>query len=197
MTITCVSRKPKELLGYSHKKYAGITKQIAHIIYYLYKDDKDITVITDGSQGIAQLMFWAVEYLKKAKPDLCIKNVLYLPYKDFGSKWSAKGPFSRSELIKMFGRADEIRFCNYCTSADITIDNYAAIMQKQESDIFDISDKVFVFTDDTNNFPPHNEYGNKINKIKKYYCDLVAIMYTVENGTMKLTKYKELDYQAS
>lgn len=81
------------------------------------------TFITGGAQGFDQLVFWAVNELKKRHPDKTIRNIVYVPFKGQESIWKGNDIFGPANYRKMLSLADDIQYCtdldNSCTKSQI------------------------------------------------------------------------------
>lgn len=100
--------RPKKLFGYDHDAYlplyAKLEQTIRNLINEGYTD-----FITGAAQGVDQLAFWAVEHIKRENPGKGIRNIVYLPFPEFGSQWPEDTTFGRKELRLLLSRADEVR----------------------------------------------------------------------------------------
>lgn len=105
-TICFTGHRPKKLCGYDKNSYAAFVNEMRGLCEKFYNEGYT-NFITGGAQGVDQLAFWAVNRLKAKHPD--IKNIVYLPFDDFGSQWLEKGLFSRTDLNLIKSIADEIK----------------------------------------------------------------------------------------
>ena len=92
MKICFTGHRPKELCGYNQYNYMTFVKQLQNIIETQIENGCD-TFITGGAQGFDQLAFWAVNNAKKKYNH--IKNIVYLPFPNYGERWKKTGLFSQ------------------------------------------------------------------------------------------------------
>ena len=107
MKICFTGHRPKELCGYNQNNYMTFVKQLQNIIETQIENGCD-TFITGGAQGFDQLAFWAVNNAKKKYNH--IKNIVYLPFPNYGERWKKTGLFSQHDLDLVKKYADEIQY---------------------------------------------------------------------------------------
>ena len=159
MAVAFTGHRPHKLCGYKTESYNKFVKQLEDIIGLCVKEGHNI-FITGGAQGFDQLAFWAVNRAKKTYPD--IKNVVYLPYKNFGSIWADKGLFSKEQLELIKKHADNVVYVKETELYDKqTIVN--ALMNRNEA-MLDNASTVIALTNE--NIDTTTEKGGTIAAIK-------------------------------
>lgn len=106
MRICFTGHRPIQLCGYDKKRYTDLIFQLYNILDHLYTEGYT-EFISGGAQGFDQLAFWAVNNLKHNPNCFDVKNLLYLPYYNYGNRWAEKGLFSQKDLSKIKGLADK------------------------------------------------------------------------------------------
>lgn len=98
--------QPEHLYDYkSYKDWQPLIKIIYNLCKTLYKDYGTRTFITGGKQGVDQIAFWAVQWLKSDHND--IYNIIYLPGLGQESRWIKYGAFGQRDYNKMLHIADD------------------------------------------------------------------------------------------
>lgn len=109
IAVCFTGRRPKDLFGYaSHKAYMPLRARLEKAIEQFIDTEGVDTFISGGAQGVDQLAFWAVENVKKRRPN--IRNVVYVPFKGQECRWKTAGAFGQDEYALMMNRADDIRY---------------------------------------------------------------------------------------
>lgn len=111
--IALFGPKPNELCGYKKEFYNTFVKQLKELLMPIVKSHKNVTFVTDGTQGFAQLAFWAVNTLKKQfenDPDITIQNCIHTAYPNISKYWVYDGLFGSHNFKKMNKVADQT-FC--------------------------------------------------------------------------------------
>lgn len=99
-------RRPKDLCWYVTEKYNGFVSWCADFLYQRFYVEKGVrTFITGGAQGIDQLMFWAVELMKRRYKLTDVKNVVFAVAGQH-LKWAKDGAFSQEQYRQMLRTAD-------------------------------------------------------------------------------------------
>lgn len=107
MKIGIVNHCPAMPDGMSHSQFQAAIDQLARNFQYLASKGYD-EVVSDGSQGFAQMAFWAVDKAKRAGARL--KNTLLVPFPEQDLRWLEDGCFGKKDYALMTARADEIRY---------------------------------------------------------------------------------------
>lgn len=100
------SRGQGVLLGYGDYKgwnnvRSAMTKQVEELA------EQGVTEFRSGlAQGVDMEAFYAVEEAKKKYPD--IKNIVCMPMKNQGNRWSEKGRFSKETMKDILAKADSV-----------------------------------------------------------------------------------------
>ena len=102
--------RARDLYGYDKKPYEPLMQYLKDLIAELHKDGYT-EFISDGSQGFGQLVFWAVENLKRI--GLPLRNIVYVPFKEHYTIWHYYGTFGQKEYGLMMKLADEVRTMCY------------------------------------------------------------------------------------
>ena len=113
INICFTGPRPNQLHGYKEPArplYSQIADFASKVILQCVERNPGSIFISGGAQGFDQLAFWAVEKAKKARPDLGIANILYIPFESQPSFWSPTGMFGQSEYRRMKRFADTVRF---------------------------------------------------------------------------------------
>lgn len=129
-SLCFTGHRPKDLFGYdesSRARYTELTNDILNVLRNYY-DKGYRTFISGGAQGVDQIAFWAVCYLKKEHED--VQNVLYIPCKKQDSIWRSKGMFSKQEYQLMLKKADKVHYVSesvYKGPWDLLVRNHAMV----------------------------------------------------------------------
>ena len=110
-TVCFTGRRPKDLLSYDnrYKKeyYQSLVDYLKETFRKLYEEEGYTRFISGGAQGFDQLVFWAVNALKR--DGLPLKNIVYVPFQGYESRWQDTGLFSKSDFNLMLSCADEVK----------------------------------------------------------------------------------------
>lgn len=142
--IVCcgTGRRPKDLFGYKKENYTAMVERMKAGVKWLV-DTKGVTkFITGGAQGWDQLLFWAVNAVKREPQYASIKNVLYLPMRDQDCKWASTGLFGRAEYNLMLKYADDINYVTYKDSQASYKEIVDAMMARNHAMV---NDSTYVF----------------------------------------------------
>lgn len=110
MTVCFSGHRASKLCGWDSSKYTELKTQLVELVENLANQDYD-TFITGGAQGIDQLVFWAVNEVKKTRPN--ITNWVISPFPGHESRWAKYGLFSQDEYQKMLKAADKVTMTMY------------------------------------------------------------------------------------
>lgn len=142
-------RRPKDLFGYEKENYLPMMEKMKAGVKWFYDHKNVRKFISGGAQGWDQLLFWAVNAVKREAAYSNIINAVYLPMHGQELKWAAEGLFSKKEYLLMVSMADEVK---YVTDIDNTA-NYKQIidaMMARNHAMVNDSDYVFgCYCDDT------------------------------------------------
>lgn len=142
-------RRPKDLFGYEKENYLPMMEKMKAGVKWFYDHKNVRKFISGGAQGWDQLLFWAVNAVKREAVYSNIVNAVYLPMHGQELKWAAEGLFSKKEYLLMVSMADEVK---YVTDIDNTA-NYKQIidaMMARNHAMVNDSDYVFgCYCDDT------------------------------------------------
>ena len=98
---------PRNMFGYEDsEQYETLRKKIELHIDCAYTSIQIRYVITDGTQGFSQLVFDAVEKVKKKTGPLY--NILILPCTEIQKNWHKEGIFGTDHFEWMLKRADRV-----------------------------------------------------------------------------------------
>lgn len=111
-TLCFTGHRPSGLFGYgldtsTQERYSALTKELVDILHDLHQEGFS-RFITGGAQGVDQLAFWAVDFIKDYYPDDKIENIIYAPCKGQESRWRHKGRFGQEEYNQMLSLATDI-----------------------------------------------------------------------------------------
>lgn len=108
-TMCFTGRRPKDLCGYETAKYKEFVDNLAKLIFDTFYVKLGIRrFITGGAQGFDQMVFWAVEKIKKTYGCNDIQNVVFIPFEHQEIRWAEKGLFSVSDYRMMIKHADMV-----------------------------------------------------------------------------------------
>lgn len=106
-TMNIISHCPAMPNGMTHAQFQGAVDDLVHKVIQWTIQGYD-TFVTDGSQGFAQVAFWAVD--KAKRQGFKIRNVLALPFHDQDLRWMEEGCFGKKDYALMLKRADEVTY---------------------------------------------------------------------------------------
>jgi uncharacterized phage-like protein YoqJ len=116
--ICCgTGRRPNDLFGYTKESYLPMMEKMKSGVRWLHDNKNVRKFITGGAQGWDQLLFWAVNAVRREPKYMDISNVVYIPFKGQELKWSSDGLFGKKEYYLMLKYADEVV---YVTDIDNT-----------------------------------------------------------------------------
>ena len=142
-------RRPKDLYGYEKNNYLPMVEKMKKAVIWFYETKDVRTFITGGAQGWDQLLFWAVNAVKRDTSYSDIKNIVYVPMKGQDFKWSADGLFGKKEYQLMLKYADEVKYITEINNTASYKEIVDAMMGRNHAMVND-SDYVFgCFPDDT------------------------------------------------
>ena len=118
-TICFTGHRPHKLYGYGCSAWSSnqrLLLRIADEMEALIAADggsfQGYDFISGGAQGADQLCFWAVQELKerlaRTRPDITVRNIVYIPFKGQELLWPANGNFGQREYHAMLDRADVV-----------------------------------------------------------------------------------------
>lgn len=142
--ITCcgTGRRPKNLFGYKKENYLPIIEKMKKGVRWLYDEKGVRKFITGGAQGWDQLLFWAVNAVKRDPKYSDIINSVYIPFKGQELKWSADGLFGKREYRLILKLADEVKYITNFDNTSSYKDIVDAMMSRNHAMVND-SDYVF------------------------------------------------------
>lgn len=188
MKICFTGHRPKELCGYNQYNYITFVKQLQNIIETQIENGCD-TFITGGAQGFDQLAFWAVNNAKKKYNH--IKNIVYLPFPNYGERWKKTGLFSQHDLDLVKKYADEIQYVvnQQTTSVGKSI---LALMQQNDQMIKN-ADLVIALTNF--DYKDESQAGGTlaaIREAKRIGKPVLQLKYSKYHNELKITEKIEL-----
>lgn len=142
--ITCcgTGRRPKYLFGYQKENYLPIIEKMKKGVRWLYDEKGVRKFITGGAQGWDQLLFWAVNAVKRDPKYSDIVNSVYIPFRGQELKWSANGLFGKREYYLILKLADEVKHITNFDNTSSYKDIVDAMMSRNHAMVND-SDYVF------------------------------------------------------
>ena len=109
-TVCFTGRRPKDLLSYDNRYnkeyYRSLVNYLKETFRKLYEEEGYTRFISGGAQGFDQLVFWAVNALKR--DGLPLENIVYVPFKGQERMWAKTGLFSQEDFNLMLSLADEV-----------------------------------------------------------------------------------------
>ncbi len=148
--ICCgTGRRPKDLYGYTKDNYKVMIEKMKKAVIWFYETKNVRKFITGGAQGWDQLLFWAVNAVKRDNNYTDIQNVVYFPFKGQELKWSTDGLFGQKEYQLMLKMADDVRY----VTENVVSTNYKqvvdAMMDRNHAMVNDSNYVFGCFPDDT------------------------------------------------
>lgn len=140
MTICFSGHRAAKLCGWDARMYETVRPQLLGVVTELY-DMGYRTFITGGAQGFDQLVFWAVEELKKTRPDA--RNWLFSPFPGHASRWAKTGLFSQADYARMVACAD--RHAITVNNKPDTKEGIGRALSKRNKDMLDASNALCAF----------------------------------------------------
>lgn len=182
MTICFSGHRASKLCGWDARKYETVRPQLLGVVTELY-DMGYKTFITGGAQGFDQLVFWAVEELKKTRPDA--QNWLFSPFPGHASRWARTGLFSQADYARMVERADR-HVLTVDTKPD-TKEGVGRALSKRNMDMLDASDALCAFMnpDELADSSAYSGTKSCVRSAKKAGKTLILWPYEItENGIL-------------
>ena len=125
-TICFTGHRPKALAGYNPKSYEYLR---GYLLHYLKGLDAD-HYISGGAQGFDQIAFWAVQELKKSRPNVI--NEVVIPFSTQSLRWAPTGLFSQQEWKEMLQAADQIKCLSNTYSKKLLIERNHVMVDKAD-----------------------------------------------------------------
>lgn len=176
-TVCFAGHRPKQLCGYDRDAYTDFVSKLADFCTDLY-DKGYTTFITGGAQGIDQLAFWAVNSLKEGK-HLSVLNKLYLPFPDFGNKWSRTGLFSQQQLNTIASLANDIKVI--ANTPETSTNAISALMKRNKAMIDDSDLLVAVYENDYRWVTDKGGTAQAIRYARSQNKDVIIITYNADD----------------
>ena len=149
--ITCcgTGRRPKNLFGYEKNNYLPIIEKMKKGVRWLYDEKGVRKFITGGAQGWDQLLFWAVNAVKREPNYSDVINSVYIPFKGQELKWSADGLFGKREYYLILKMADEIKYITNFDNTSSYKDIVDAMMSRNHAMVNDSNYVFGCYQDDS------------------------------------------------
>lgn len=110
-TLSILGPRPMHLYGFDDREYySALTNYLRDTIKDFYNNDNVANVISGGSQGAAQIAFWATE--KLVRLGYPINNIVYRPFEKQYDRWNTKGMFGVEEYNHMISCAEKVVDCS-------------------------------------------------------------------------------------
>lgn len=111
-TLCFTGHRPSGLFGYgldtsTQERYSALTKELVDILHDLHQKGFS-RFITGGAQGVDQLAFWAIDFIKDYYPEDGIENIIYVPCIEQWKRWNPMGRFGQNEYIQMLEAATDV-----------------------------------------------------------------------------------------
>ena len=133
-TLCFTGHRPSGLFGYgldvsTQEQYNALTKELVDILHKLHRKGFS-RFITGGAQGVDQLAFWAVDFIKDYYPMDNIDNVVYVPCVEQWKRWKPTGRFGQNEYFQMLDIATDVVYVSekpYRGPQDMVRRNHAMV----------------------------------------------------------------------
>lgn len=108
-TMCFTGRRPKDLCWYDTTKYNGFVQELSELLYREFYVSRGIRrFISGAAQGFDQMVFWAVERMKKLHTITDVENVVFVAFEHQETRWAKSGCFSQAEYWLMLKAADKV-----------------------------------------------------------------------------------------
>lgn len=108
-TMCGTGRRPKDLCMYDTAKYGEFVVDLAKLLYEEFYMKRGVRRFINGAaQGFDQMLFWAVERMKKTYGCTDVENVVFVAFEHQEIRWAKSGCFSQAEYWMMIKQADRV-----------------------------------------------------------------------------------------
>ena len=115
VTICFTGQQATALCGFDKSKYTDFVSKLSAKLEETCNRIRDkkqdrVRFLSGGWQAFDQLAFWAVNSLSNRRPDLYIRNIVYIPFKGLEKEWREEGLFGQKQYQAMLRKASKVVF---------------------------------------------------------------------------------------